>query len=180
MADRISWLVLLYRIPSEPSRLRAAVWRRLKAAGAVYLAGSVAALPASPAAERSLRRLRHDVCDMGGSAQLLRAEALAGQPDVIAAFNAARDGQYIDIAARCRDLLTEIESAATAGHFTYAKLEEKAAVLAKLAGRYEQVRAVDAFCASKSEPASSALARCREALNGFAERTYRAEDGNGK
>jgi len=89
MADRISWLVLLYRIPSEPSRLRAAVWRRLKAAGAVYLAGSVAALPASPAAERSLRRLRHDVCDMGGSAQLLRAEALAGQPDVISAFNAA-------------------------------------------------------------------------------------------
>jgi len=31
------WLLLVYRVPSEPTRLRAAVWRRLKSLGAVYL-----------------------------------------------------------------------------------------------------------------------------------------------
>ena len=31
-----SWLVLVYRIQSEPTRLRAAVWRRLKTLGAMY------------------------------------------------------------------------------------------------------------------------------------------------
>ncbi len=37
----------VYRVPSEPTRLRAAVWRRLKSLGAIYLQNSAAALPAS-------------------------------------------------------------------------------------------------------------------------------------
>ena len=58
------WLLLIYRVPSEPTRLRATVWRRLKGLGAVYLQNSAAALPASQAAERALRKLRHDIADM--------------------------------------------------------------------------------------------------------------------
>jgi hypothetical protein len=73
-----SWLVLAYRVPGEAARLRMSVWRRLKAAGAVYLVNSVAALPAAPAAERLFRRLRRDISRAGGSAQLLRAAPLAG------------------------------------------------------------------------------------------------------
>jgi hypothetical protein len=51
----VCWLMLIYRVPSEPSRLRTAVWRRLKALGAVYVANSVAVLPESPEAGRALR-----------------------------------------------------------------------------------------------------------------------------
>ena len=58
---RASWLVLAYRVAGENARLRASVWRRLRAAGAVYLVNSVAALPAAPPAERLLRRLRSDI-----------------------------------------------------------------------------------------------------------------------
>jgi DNA-binding transcriptional regulator PaaX len=50
VADVVCWLMLIYRVPSEPSRLRTAVWRRLKALGAVYVANSVAVLPESPEA----------------------------------------------------------------------------------------------------------------------------------
>ena len=32
-----SWLLLIYTVPSQPSRKRAAVWRDVKKAGAVYL-----------------------------------------------------------------------------------------------------------------------------------------------
>jgi DNA-binding transcriptional regulator PaaX len=42
------WFVLVYKLPSEPSRYRASVWRKLKAAGAVYLQNGVAALPNDP------------------------------------------------------------------------------------------------------------------------------------
>jgi hypothetical protein len=65
---------------SASAALRAAVRRRLKTAGAVYLANSVAALPASPAAERLLRRVRAQITRVGGSAQLLLAQAVAGRP----------------------------------------------------------------------------------------------------
>ena len=56
-ADRApdeGWLVLIYRVPSEPSRLRSAVWRRLKSLGAIYLQNSAAALPASVGNEGSI------------------------------------------------------------------------------------------------------------------------------
>src|SRR5215208_891185 len=42
---RRGWFVLVYKLPAEPTRLRASVWRKLKAAGAVYLQNGVAALP---------------------------------------------------------------------------------------------------------------------------------------
>jgi DNA-binding transcriptional regulator PaaX len=68
MEDHVSWLVLIYRPPAAPARLRTAVWRRLKTTGAVYLAHSVAVLPASPPAERLLRRLLNEIGQAGGSA----------------------------------------------------------------------------------------------------------------
>ena len=72
------WLLLVYRVPPEPSRLRAAVWRRLKTLGAIYLQNSAAALPVSVGAERALRKLRSEILDMGGTAVLLSCAVLAG------------------------------------------------------------------------------------------------------
>ena len=63
-AEGTTWLVLIYRIPSEPTRLRATVWRRLKGLGAVYLQNSVATLPAGSASERALRKLRREILDI--------------------------------------------------------------------------------------------------------------------
>jgi hypothetical protein len=150
------------------------VWRRLKRAGAIYLAHSVAALPASAAAERFLRGLLSDIGGMGGSAQLLRAEALAGEMDVIRLFNAARDREYARIAAGCDEILTDIESLAAAGRCTFAEWEHGGKKLAELARWYEKVRAADAFGASGAEPAAAALVRCRAALDSLAECLDRA------
>jgi hypothetical protein len=176
VAEPISWLVLVYRVPSEPSRLRAAVWRRLKALGAVYLANSVAALPASADAERALRSLRNEIGEMGGSAQLLSASALVGEADVVATFNAARDEEYTEIVSRCEDFVAEIERESAAGKFTYAELEENDEDLVKLRGWLEKVRARDALGAGLSNDAGRALERCRQALERFAERVYAEAD----
>jgi hypothetical protein len=176
VAEPISWLVLVYRVPSEPSRLRAAAWRRLKALGAVYLANSVAALPASADAERALRSLRNEIGEMGGSAQLLSASALVGEADVVATFNAARDEEYTEIVSRCEDFVAEIERESAAGKFTYAELEENDEDLVKLRGWLEKVRARDALGAGLSNDAGRALERCRQALERFAERVYAEAD----
>lgn len=42
VAEPVTWLMLVYRVPSEPTRLRAAVWRRLRSLGAIYLQNSAA------------------------------------------------------------------------------------------------------------------------------------------
>ncbi len=176
VADPISWLILVYRIPSEPTRLRASVWRRLRSAGAVYLQNSVAALPDTGGAQRLMRTLRNEIVeDMGGSAQLLRASALVGQDDIVSAFNAARDDEYEEIVDRCRDFMTEIETETAARHFTYAELEENDEDLAKLRRWFEKVSARDVFAAEGANRAREALDGCAKALDGFAARVYEAD-----
>jgi len=169
-------LVLAYRVPSEPSRLRAGVWRRLKGLGAIYLQNAVAAVPDDPAAERAFRALRAEIAQMeGGSAQLLRAEALAGSADLVAAYNAARDDEYTEIVDRCRDFLAEIEHETEDQHFSYSELEENDEDLAKLRSWYDKVVTRDRLAAAGRELAAAALDECAQALEGFAEAVYAAD-----
>lgn len=162
-----SWLVLAYRVPGEAARLRMSVWRRLKAAGAVYLVNSVAALPAAPAAERLFRRLRSDISRAAGSAQLLRAAPLAGGLDLVQLYNAARDDEYAPIIGGCDQLLGTIGSWA-ASRPSPADLSAADRELARLASWHEKVRARDAFGARQAESAGAALAKCTQALDSVA------------
>ena len=150
MARSHAWHILTYRVPGQPTRLRAAVGRRLKAAGAVCLANSVAALPASPATERLLRRLRAEITRMGGSAQLLLAQAVAGEADMIRLFSAARDEEYGSLITACQDLQHDIGCWAAAGRCTIADLDRADRQFARLARRHTEVTAKDAFGAAQA------------------------------
>jgi hypothetical protein len=175
-AADVKWLLLVYRIPSEPTRLRAAVWRRLKSLGAVYLQNSAAVLPASDAAERALRKLRHEILDMNGTAVLLSCSALVGESDVIALFQAARNSEYEEILDKCQDFHTGLDKEYAANHFTFGELEENEVELVKLRNWFAQVQARDAFSAPSAPTAAEALDKCADALELYAARVYVEED----
>lgn len=170
------WLLLVYRIPREPTRLRATVWRRIKSLGAVYVQNSAAALPDSPVNERAFRTLRAEIVDLGGTAQVLRATPLAGGQDFTAMYNTARDEEYEEILDKCRDFLAEIRGETAAEHFTYAELEENDEDLEKLRGWYAKIRARDTLGAARHGEVAAALDECASALDGFANSVYLAED----
>jgi hypothetical protein len=174
--DDDRWLLLVYRIPAEPTRLRATVWRRLKSLGAVYLQNSAAALPARDGAERALRKLRREILEMDGAAVLLSCSAVAGGPDVVALFEAARDSEYEEILDKCVDFHAGLEKEYAANHFTYGELEENEVELVKLRNWYEKVRARDVYGAPKRSEAAQALDACGEALELYAARVYVEED----
>jgi hypothetical protein len=174
---RHPWLVLIYRLPVHAG-LKATIRRRLTAIGAVYPANAVAALPASPAAERAFRRLRSMIGEAGGSAQVLRADAIEGEPDLIATYNAAREREYGKIIAECGDVVAGIEAMAAAGRFGYSALEEKDTALKRLSTCNETIRMRDTLGAANAETALSALARCRAVLDDFAQRVYEAESAS--
>jgi hypothetical protein len=169
------WLLLIYRVPSEPSRLRATVWRRIKSLGAIYLQSSVAALPASVAAERALRKLRSEILDMSGSAVLLSCAVLAGEQDIRSAFQSARDDEYEEIVDKCQDFLAGLRKEYADSHFTYAELEENEVDLVKLRNWLDRVRQRDVFGASGLQSALSSLAECEEQLELYAARVYAEE-----
>ncbi|HKR68452.1 MAG TPA: Chromate resistance protein ChrB [Streptosporangiaceae bacterium] len=173
--DEDKWLLLIYRVPSEPTRLRAAVWRRLKSLGAIYLQNSAAALPASVSAERALRKLRREILDMSGTAVLLSCSVLAGEQGVLEAFQAARDDEYAEIVDKCEDFLGQVHKEYVADHFTYAELEENEVDLVKLRNWFAKVRDRDVFGASGREAAEQGIARCELALEEYAARVYAEE-----
>ena len=172
------WLLLVYRIPSEPTRLRATVWRRLKALGAVYLQNSAAALPAGRSAEHALRRLRREILEMDGTAVLLSCSALVGDQDIMALFLAARDSEYEEILDKCQDFHAGLAKEYKARHFTYGELEENEVELVKLRKWFATVRERDIFGAPRMQSAVEALDGCEHALEEYAARVY-LEEGEG-
>ena len=170
------WLLLVYRVPSEPSRLRSAVWRRLKSLGAIYLQNSAAALPAGPSAERALRKLRSQILDMEGTAVLLSCAVLAGESEVRAAFESARNDEYEEIVDRCEDFLAQVKKEHVASHFTFAELEENEVDLEKLRNWFARIRQRDAFGTSGRPAAEKALDTCQQALDEYAARVYAVDE----
>lgn len=173
------WLVLIYRVPPEPTRLRSTVWRRIKSLGAIYLQNSVAALPASPVAERSLRKLRREILDMSGTAVLLSTTVLAGEAEVHNAFQAARNDEYEEIVDKCEDFLGQVQKEYDENHFTYAELEENEVDLLKLRNWFAKVVERDAFGADGRAATERALEACEQVLEAYAARVY-AEEGEGE
>lgn len=170
------WFVLVYKLPSEPTRYRASVWRKLKAAGAVYLQNGVAALPADPGGERVMRGVVQEIREAEGTAHLLRGVAVGDAAGLVEAFNAARDDEYREVLDRCRDFHAELERERAAGKFTFAELEENEEDLAKLESWFGKVRARDRFGAPLAEEAERAVSVCQGDLESFAGSVYAAAD----
>lgn len=167
--------MLIYKVPSEPTRWRATVWRRLKGLGAIYLQNSAAALPASTTAERALKKLRHEILEMGGTAIILRSVMLAGESTAYDAFQAARDDEYAEIVDKCHDFEAGLEKEFAEEHFSFAELEENEVDHLKLVSWLGQVRARDALDAPGWARAQELVEKCAQSLEVYASRVYAEE-----
>ena len=172
----LEWFVLVYKLPSEPTRYRASVWRKLKAAGAVYLQSGVAVLPTDPGAERVMRGVAQEVRESEGTAHLFRGPLVGDAEALVATINAARDEEYREVLDRCRDFHAELEKERKAGKLSFAELEENEEDIAKLEAWFGKVRARDCFGAPLAEEAERAMKACREDLESFAESVYEAAE----
>jgi hypothetical protein len=98
------WVLLVYRLPREPSTPRIALWRRLRRLGAAQLSDGVAALPLSPQTQEQLEWLADEVEAAGGSATIwLGRPGTAGEDrELQARMREASDEDYTRVAAAAR------------------------------------------------------------------------------
>jgi hypothetical protein len=180
MAIEPHWLLLTYKVPTEPSRRRMALWRRLKGLGAVYLQNGVCVLPATPQHVRQLKIIDNEIRDMGGEAVLLEAAPLdpSQVERVIARFRADRNEAYREVIERCEGFEGEIARETAAGKLTYAELEENEEDLKKLNTWHAKVAALDFYAASLGPEAREALARCEALLDVFSQQVFEAQQEN--
>ncbi len=156
--ERPRWVLLVYRLPREPSRHRVAVWRKLRDLGALYLQDGVAALPEDAVTREQLEWLQLRVREVGGRATLWGAlpNTVAENKDLVEAFRAARKegyGAVIEGAERIR-------RKAALGADRASLLEE----IAKIEREFRAERRRDYFRSPLRAEAAQALRAARRTL----------------
>src|SRR4029077_4794469 len=93
---KLTWLLLLLRLPATHQAERVAIWRKLKKSGAIQIQTSTYILPDEPARYESLQWLPQEIRAAGGDATLVRAREIEGLPNekLIELFNTARAKEY--------------------------------------------------------------------------------------
>ena len=156
--ERPRWVLLIYRIPREPSRPRVAVWRKLRELGALYLQDGVAALPEDAMTREQLEWLQLRVREAGGEATLWEAKpgTVAEEAELAEAFRSSREEAY-------RSIIAEAERLRRKAQMGGGGLLEQ---LGKLEGEFRAERRRDYFRSPLRLEAAEVLKAAREAVRG--------------
>ncbi len=171
-----AWVLLVYRVPTEPASRRVAVWRDLKRMGALYLQQCVCILPDLPAVRDDLARVTAKIPDLEGEYTLFEVPRLADADAVriVAAFRVLRDKEYAEIVEECETkFVKEIEFEHFRQNYTFEEAEEIGQDLEKIRRWYARIIERDWFGASRRAAVAEWIEKCEELLNAFEQEVYR-------
>lgn len=171
------WIVLAYRAPQQPSTARAAAWRLLKGAGALYLQQSVCLLPDLARTREVVARVQVFIEQAEGEALLLEISDMSAttETQMRERFNALRDAECRELLERCAGFLEELRRESGVGKFTFAEVEENEDDLVKLRAWLRKIRTRDFFGCSRVAEADVAVRKCAAQLEIFTERVLAHE-----
>jgi hypothetical protein len=175
----MEWIVLLFRVPAEPSRHRVAVWRELRRTGAVSLGQSAWLAPAARAFTDRISRAVELVEAAGGEAIVLDASGHqpADADRLAAAYTAAREAEWVEFVADCGKYLAEIDAEITKGKLTLAELDEEEQSLERLRRWHRELRLRDVLGAPSAAGADRRLKACEAKLEDYTNRVFLAVAG---
>jgi 2-hydroxychromene-2-carboxylate isomerase len=174
--DDARWLVLVVRVPAEPSRHRVAVWRELRRVGAVSLGQGVWIAPDAPVFADGVARAIELAQRGDGEVVVLNASGRA-EPDAArleALFTAERHDEWAEFISECTKFDVEIAKEIRIGKFTLAELEEEEQSLERLRRWHRELAARDVFGAPNAAEAAHQLKHCTERLAEYTELVFTA------
>lgn len=136
------WLLLVYKIPPQPTARRVYIWRKLKRLGAIVKHDAVWILPATSRTREQFQWLASEIVEMRGEATVWEAQIAAPSQaeSLVQHFNEQVDGEY-------RKILAD--------------LKRKATDLSLLSRRFQQVQSQDYFQSELGGRVRSALMSAR-------------------
>ncbi len=170
------WLVLVVRLPAEPSRHRVAVWRELRRAGAVSLGQGAWIVPDVPVFADGVSRTI-ELADRGDGEVVVLTGSGRGDLDAArlqALFTAERHAEWVEFLSDCSKFDAEIDKEIRIGKFTVAELEEEEQSLDRLRRWHRELTARDVFGASNAAEAGLQLKHCTERLAEYTELVFTA------
>ena len=173
---RIGWVVLIVKLPSEPSRHRVAVWRELRRVGAIQLGQGSWALPAVPA----YADIVTGVVELVGrhEGEVLTLNAVVGD-DVTAdrirsLYDNARRAEWAEFDSECGKCLAELQREIVSEKFTLAELDEEEQNVDRLRRWSRELRLRDVFDSVPVEVTQAQLDGCAAELDKFTALVYAA------
>ncbi len=140
------WVLLVYKVPSEPSARRVYVWRKLKKLGAILLHDAVWILPSTERTREQFQWLASEIVEMGGEALLWEAHQL---------LNRQEEQLVQQFTRQAEDVYQEILDA----------LHHPEADLTGLSRRYQQAKSQDYFGTALEAQVREALLQARGSNN---------------
>lgn len=173
----MQWVIALVRVPAEPSRHRVAIWRELRRAGALPLGAGTWALPSTPLAAETIKRVR-ELIDRAPDGELLLLDASGRDPEsegrLAEQYTTAREAEWEEFLSDCGKFDAEVAREIAKQKFTLAELEEEEQSLDRLRRWHRELSLRDIFGAPSAEQAAIALKASTERLEQYAELVYRA------
>jgi hypothetical protein len=156
--ENLTWLLLLYELPTKRTTARVNLWRKLKKFGAVSLKTSAYILPENPAHYERFQWLAKQIRDDGGEATLIRVAEIEGLPadQVIQLFNSARGGDYKELMSGLQELIDQAKK--RKGAFVSEEL-------AKYQSRFNEIKQVDYFNSPAGHDAQMLLQRAERLVS---------------
>jgi len=171
------WLLLIYKVPQDPTRFRTYLWRQMRMLGALSLQQMVCLLPRTPDLESEFMRLAYKIEEFGGEANLLEITSpnREWEDRIIASFNATVDEEYAEIAENEERFQDEIRRESRKKKFTFTELEDMEADREKISREMAKVQARDFFGAPGRLIAEAQMAESRKLFEEFSRKVYAQE-----
>ncbi len=173
-----AWLLLIYRVPTEPASRRVAIWRDLKRLGALYLQQCVCILPQLDPVEEELGRIIAKIPGFGG--EYTRFEIPTLPPDdaakIVASFRTLRNKEYAEITEECETkFVKEIEFEHFRQNYTFEETEEIGQDLEKIRRWFARIIERDWFAADGRQAVEGWIEHCQLLLDRFEQEVYRRQ-----
>lgn len=174
------WLLLIYRVPSESSRARVAVWRDLKRLGGLYVQQAVCVLPDREDLRAAVDRVRERIDELGGSNIFLVLRDVEDEVrrSFVEGFRSNSAKEYSEIVEECETkFVKEIEFERFRENYTFEEAEEIRQDLEKLRRWLDKVEGRDWMGADGREVARQKVADCENLLEQFEAEVYERHSG---
>ncbi len=170
------WVLLVYRVPTEPASRRVTIWRDFKRLGALYLQQCVCILPRRDDVCAEIDRIIAKLVAMDGEYTRFDLSPLpaADEAKIVASFRTLRDKEYAEIVEECATkFVKEIEFERFRANYTFEEAEEIGQDLEKIRRWFRRIEDRDWFGAGGRQAVETWIERCQTMLDDFEQDVYR-------
>jgi transcriptional regulator of heat shock response len=169
-----SWIVVLYEVPSEPSKLKVRVWREFKKLGALYPQMSLCILPNNNENTKRIDDISKMILSEGKIVKILPTELGDVEHNkIMDMYREERDKQYEEIVEECQEFIDEIDLNIRNNKLTQEEVEEMEEVLDGLYRWFNKVLSLDWIeTTPKILQLQEYLKKCQDSMDQFAELSF--------